>query len=279
LVGEAYHGGDFMTLKERAVEQGVASEDWFRNVFRQCFEALVFMHEQAMMHCDIKEPNLMLREKSFRNPRVVVIDLGVCACMATSDNGMPHGTPGYVPPETLKTRKWFPRGDVFSLGVSICQIMCDKLPPTGARDRNTPGGIFIEGCINVREIFQATIQRVPPLHLMPEEYPLLTPLVEKLLDKTHENRPSAPMVLNETWFKTGRDGESTWRFADKFDKYNARSRFASVGITNAFLMDQSEELEMGAVNSVAMKNLKALREATEIISPNNRSATSNSPKD
>jgi serine/threonine protein kinase len=143
--------------------------------------------------------------------------------------------------------------------------MCDKLPPTGDRDRNTPGGIFIEGCMNVREIFQSTIKRVPPLHLMPEEYPLLTPLVEKLLEKDHEQRPSAPTALNEEWFRQGRDGESSWHFAEQYQHYHARSRFASVGITDAYLMDQSEECEMGPVNSVQVRTLEALREARSII--------------
>lgn len=240
LVGEAYHGGNFMTLKATALEQGVASEDWFRSVFRQCFEALVFMHEQAMMHCDIKEPNLMIRHRKFKKPRVVVIDLGVSRCMSTVDTGMPHGTPGYVPPETLEARKWFPRGDVFSMGVCICQIMTDKLPPTGPRDRNTPGGIFIEGCATIREIFQATRNRVPPLHLMPEEYPLLTALLELLLEKKHEKRPSAPQVLNKPWFKQGNE---TWQFENFYDKFNARSRFASVGITKSFLKGSGLDID------------------------------------
>merc|ERR1719502_2087360 len=110
MVGDVYHGGDFTTLKQRAMGQDVdIDEEWWRDVFRQGLEGLAFMHEQAMMHCDIKEPNLMLRTSDFSEPKVVLIDLGVSTCMARANTGAPAGTPGYVPPETLETLMWFPR--------------------------------------------------------------------------------------------------------------------------------------------------------------------------
>merc|ERR1712232_1454588 len=98
-VGEPYHGGDFMTLKQRARAQGVVmTENWLRGIFMQCFEALEFMHEQAMIHCDIKEPNIMLKTNDFSKPEIVLIDFGVSKAMAQKANGMPGGTPGYMPP-------------------------------------------------------------------------------------------------------------------------------------------------------------------------------------
>eukprot|EP00971_Amphidinium_carterae_P053962 1062501-Amphidinium_carterae.1 len=43
------------------------------------------------------------------------------------------GTPGYIPPETWSTGKWFPRGDNFSMGVTMVQLT-DRMPP----DPNQP---------------------------------------------------------------------------------------------------------------------------------------------
>merc|ERR1719446_763044 len=113
-----------------------------------------------MMHCDIKEPNLMVKTTDFSRPQVVIIDLGVTVSMAQEDSGCPHGTPGYVPPETLDTLMWFPRGDLFSLGVVMMQVVIDKVPDLSAqRDRTTLGGIFHEGCLTANEIFEATRTR------------------------------------------------------------------------------------------------------------------------
>merc|ERR1719221_283006 len=151
------------------------------------------------MHCDIKEANLMLKTTNYHEPEVVVIDLGVSTCMAARSDGIPHGTPGYIPPEVLRQRRWFPRGDVFSLGVSICQIMLDRKP--GA-------GIFQEGCADVKDILRATIQREPPLdELDGLGRPQLKDLIAQLLEKDRMARPTAPQALNAPWFKNPNDDD------------------------------------------------------------------------
>lgn len=227
MVGEPYLGGDFMTLRPRARAQGVTmSEKWLRGIFRQCVDGLAFMHEQAMMHCDIKEPNIMLKTTDFQNPQVVLIDFGVSKAMAAKPNGMPGGTPGYMPPETLDTYKWFPRGDIFSLGVTIMQVMTDKIPPTGARNINTPGGIFVEGCLTIQDIMQATRVRQPPFHLMPASVPGLTKLLQAMLTKQMQLRPTAPQVLKDPWFLEQDGAPPAVRSA---------SNWATVGITKSFL--------------------------------------------
>jgi len=227
MVGEPYHGGDFMTLKMRARAQGVTmSERWLQGVLRQCFDAVAFMHEQAMMHCDIKEPNIMLKTSDFQNPEVVLIDFGVSRAMAAKPNGMPGGTPGYIPPETLETHKWFPRGDIFSLGVTIMQVMVDKIPPTGPRSITTPGGIFVEGCMTIKDIMQATVTREPPFHLMPALVPGLTKLLKAMLSKQMQPRPTARAVLNDPWFQEQRSSPASVR---------SKNPWATVGITKSFL--------------------------------------------
>merc|ERR1719414_1800257 len=113
------------------------------------------------MHCDIKEPNLMIKAADFREPHIVLIDFGIARAMA--DNvSQTCGTPGYIPPETWDTGKWFPKGDIFSLGVVIVQLMANKLPPLGARTPWTKGGIFLEGCATFPEIQHATKTRHLP---------------------------------------------------------------------------------------------------------------------
>jgi len=253
MVGDVYNGGDFCTLKRRALGQGVNfTEDWWRDVFYQCLEGIAFMHEQAMMHCDIKEPNLMLRNCDFSQPKVVLIDLGVSTCMAKLDNGSPQGTPGYVPPETLETLMWFPRGDLFSMGVVIMQVITDKVPDLEvARDRDTPGGIFHEGCLSAKEIFTATCNREPPFHLMPEEYPLLSALVARLLQKKRKDRPTAPGALQDPWFAplVGEDaGCETWAATEAYRGLRPKNRFATQGITKSLalrVMEQADDDDDG----------------------------------
>merc|ERR1740139_1235233 len=101
------YGGDWESIQKKAHENGVAqTEGWFRSLFFQAFNGLAHLHENAVIHCDIKEPNLMLKTEVLSDPKVVIIDLGLAS--ATFGERTIKGTPGYIPPETWKEHVWFP---------------------------------------------------------------------------------------------------------------------------------------------------------------------------
>lgn len=51
------------------------------------------------MHCDIKEPNVMISgDSDWAAPNVVVIDFGLARDFRKGSTGV-MGTPGYMPPE------------------------------------------------------------------------------------------------------------------------------------------------------------------------------------
>jgi len=193
MVNEPYYGGDFKGLVDRAFESGVRiSEDWWRTIFKQCLQALAFMHQQAMIHCDIKEPNIMLKTRNYQNPEVVLVDFGICKAMGAEDDECTiSGTPGYIPPETINLGKWFPRGDLFSLGVVMFQMVSGK-------------DLFTVGCRTFEDIFQRTVEMTPPYHYLEPRWPLFTNLVSKLLQKQCQLRPPAPRALKDEWFTIGK---------------------------------------------------------------------------
>lgn len=204
MVNEPYFGGDFTKLRHKATEQGVQiTENWWRIIFRQCFEGLRYLHEKAMMHCDIKEPNLMLKTDNYHQPEVVIIDFGI-AQEDVCDRQRVCGTPGYIPPETWETKKWFPKGDCFSLGVTMMQLLIDQVPMVSespnAVQKMLRWGIFSDGTKTLEEIAHATRTRHAPFHRLPKECPGLAVLIEKLLEKRQEPRYNASQALNDSWF-------------------------------------------------------------------------------
>lgn len=218
-IGEAYYGGDLTTLKQRAEKEGVdMTEQWWRSIFRQCFQALAFMHENAMMHCDIKEPNIMVKRNDFHTPEIVLIDFGVSKAMAEDDNGKVYGTPGYIPPETFEMKMWFPGGDVFSMGVCVLQVVGNQVPSTSSTRWNTRG-VFIEGCGNLREVMQATLAREPPFHLLPKNMPGLETVVRSMLQKQMALRPRAPQVLQDPWFTADLDSSELGMMETSFPEH------------------------------------------------------------
>jgi len=200
MVQAFYEGGDFTTLTQRTATT-LMTQSWWRHVFKQCFQGLAHLHGNALMHCDIKESNLMLKRPQYHCPEIVIIDFGLMQTAAT-DSTMICGTPGYIPPEVWETANWYPGGDMFSLGVVIMQMLLDSVPPhhNPPQCEVLPGGIFTKGANTIHEAALVAKTRDPPFESMPRALQGLTKLTRSLLDKDVQKRPSAQRVLRDDWF-------------------------------------------------------------------------------
>lgn len=196
MISGANFGGDFSSVMKKAAQAGVpTNEDWFRNIFTQAFKGLSYMHKHALMHCDIKEPNLMLKTDNYANPEVVIIDLGLAQMSADQDAMGACGTPGFIPPETWETGVWYPRGDIFSMGVVCFQLLTDNTPD----EKTGKAGIFTQGCGSMEDVEMATKTRLPPFQLL-SRFPGIMQWLPACLEKQVLGRPKAPQVLETPWF-------------------------------------------------------------------------------
>lgn len=198
MVLDAYYGGDWAALPKKAAEANIdLTEDYYRNIFKQAFEGLSYMHLHALMHCDIKEPNLMFKTKDLANPEVVIIDLGLAKSFSEDMSG---GTPGYMPPEVVDLfaggkGAWYPRGDVFSMGVTCFQLITGRVPD----EKTGKMGMFTEGMRGQNDWINFTKTRQPPLQEITSSS--LRSMLRKCLSKPRLSRPTAVQVLDEPWFR------------------------------------------------------------------------------
>jgi len=93
-------------------------------------EALDYAHAQHVVHRDIKPANIMYEPSS---DQVKVTDFGIARITDASrtKTGMVLGTPSYMSPEQLAGKKIDGRSDLFSLGVTLYQLSCGRLPFSG----------------------------------------------------------------------------------------------------------------------------------------------------
>jgi serine/threonine-protein kinase len=93
-------------------------------------DALGYAHRQQIVHRDIKPANIMYEPAS---DTVKVTDFGIARITDSSKTktGMVLGTPSYMSPEQLAGRRIDGRSDLFSLAVSLYQLLCGRLPFEG----------------------------------------------------------------------------------------------------------------------------------------------------
>lgn len=95
-------------------------------ILRDLLDALEHLHEQKLLHRDIKVSNILLR----RSGAPMLIDFGL-ARLRGKNSAFPVGTKGYSPRElyTGKEEEQGPWSDLYALGATLHVLMTGTTPP------------------------------------------------------------------------------------------------------------------------------------------------------
>jgi tRNA A-37 threonylcarbamoyl transferase component Bud32 len=141
------------------------------NYARQIGEALQIVHAAHIVHCDLKPSNVMLTDDN----RVVLIDFGSARSQLVSRDlsrsDLSTGTPYYVCPEQIAGRDPDARGDLYSLGVLLFEMLAGALPFSGK---------------TLADIFAA--HRLADVPRLPQHLSRYQPIVDRLLAKSPDDR-------------------------------------------------------------------------------------------
>lgn len=103
-------------------------------------EVLQAAHEEGIMHRDLKPANLMVVDADTPRERIKVMDFGLAkliegeptARKVTDTNvDFAVGTPGYICPEQVRGEEMDHRGDLYSVGVMMYELLTGRLPFNG----------------------------------------------------------------------------------------------------------------------------------------------------
>ncbi|WP_230966217.1 serine/threonine-protein kinase [Nostoc sp. NZL] len=136
--------GDFYLVQEfidgHALTQEIVpgqrlSENTVLNLLKDILEVLAFVHQNNIIHRDIKPQNLMRR---YSDQKIVLIDFGSIKKIGALGAGLTIavGTPGYMPSEQAKGK---PKlcSDIYAVGMIGIQALTGLIPEQLQEDPNT----------------------------------------------------------------------------------------------------------------------------------------------
>jgi DNA-binding NarL/FixJ family response regulator/tRNA A-37 threonylcarbamoyl transferase component Bud32 len=118
LVMEFFDGGD---LNKRLAGRPLAPDESLQ-IFRELMFALGDIHEQGVLHRDLKPQNLMFRADGS----LAILDFGIAKHVDSIDrtgHGEILGTPRYMSPEQVRGAALDLRTDIYSAGVLLFQML------------------------------------------------------------------------------------------------------------------------------------------------------------
>jgi len=118
------------TLKELLRDSGRFPPAAALEIMAGVLDGLAAAHASGIVHRDVKPENVLLTADG----RIKVADFGLARAQSAAGHtraGLLVGTVSYVPPEQVTGGTTGPRGDVYSAGVMLFELLTGRLPFTG----------------------------------------------------------------------------------------------------------------------------------------------------
>jgi serine/threonine-protein kinase len=105
----------------------------------QLCEVLQAAHTEGIVHRDLKPANLMVVDPDTPYEKIKVMDFGLAKLVqptglkpiTETGHDFAVGTPGYISPEQVRGEEMDQRGDLYSVGVILFELLTGRLPFAG----------------------------------------------------------------------------------------------------------------------------------------------------
>jgi hypothetical protein len=127
LVMELVAGPDLVELVNERGDPGLPVPEAVGYALQLC-EALSYVHDQQVVHRDVKPDNVIVGEAGVK-----LVDFGIARPYSDVDEGtVGIGTPRYMAPEVLAGGIVSPRSDVFGAAATLWTVLTGEPPMYGA---------------------------------------------------------------------------------------------------------------------------------------------------
>lgn len=187
LITELVEGGE---LFERIVDDDFELTEKKAAIFmRQICEGVEYMHNQRIVHLDMKPENILCASRSSN--RIKLIDFGLARELSDDEPlRVMFGTPDFAAPEVLAYDTVSLATDMWSVGV-ICYVLLSGLSPfMGDNDMETMANV-------TRATYDFDDAAFDPISDLAKDF------ISKLLIREQNNRLKPSECLQHAWLQRG----------------------------------------------------------------------------
>ncbi|XP_068434941.1 myosin light chain kinase, smooth muscle [Clinocottus analis] len=215
MVMEFIAGGE---LFERIVDDNFEhTESNSVRYMHQILEGVAFMHQQSIVHLDIKPENIVCVDTTGTS--IKIIDFGL-ACRLVGDTPLKvmHGTPEFVAPEVINYEPVFLTTDMWSVGVICYILLSGESPFQGNNDVETLALVTAAQWEFDEESFEEITDEAKNF-------------ISSLLNKDTRRRMSCEQALHHPWmaFESGDLATNRSLSKEKMKRFLARQKWKKAG--------------------------------------------------
>ncbi|KAI3698628.1 hypothetical protein L2E82_42322 [Cichorium intybus] len=152
----------------------------------QVLEGLVYLHEEGVIHRDIKGANILTTKEGV----VKLVDFGVAMKLTEADVNMHFvaGTPYWMAPEVIEMTGVCATSDIWSVGCTVIELFTGVPPYYDLQP--------------MPALFRIIQDEIPPL---PDSLsPGVTDFLRQCFNKDARLRPDAKTLLSHPWIQSSR---------------------------------------------------------------------------
>jgi len=183
-----------ITIRELIHQIGPIPAERSIPIILQILRTLEFIHKEGIVHRDIKPSNIMIDPKN--KDRVKIMDFGIAKAVGSQHltrSGTTIGSPLYMSPEqVLHANRLDHRTDIFSLGITLYEMLSGKLP----YQTDTESDYSIQ-----KQIVEQALPN--PKNFYPHIPDSIVPIIYKMCDKDENKRYQSCSEIIEELMQSG----------------------------------------------------------------------------